>query len=277
MLQIISFQKPRLRVASHLSVIGRFVNRLSEVSVSFDGFASVFDKLKAALAREDADYKKATGSDITQTIQDADIRRDRAYGVISTIARSMAQGYGSEAQTKAATALARILNTYKVETTAQYDQESGMLEQLMQEIDKANIDLACIGLDKVYAELKAAQTEIDKLLDDRDKERAGQTTGDLKADRVATDAAYDEVVLYLNALLVLHPTEAVKTFVSEWNATVNRVRQQILKTSAADGGSEVDVDADTDADTDLGDNDEQQTPTPIQPAQGGGSDDVYDA
>lgn len=271
MLQIISFQKPRLKVASHLKVIGRFVNRLNEVAVSFDGFASVFGKLKAALDREDADYKKATGSDLTQTIQDADIRRDRAYGVISTIARSMAQGYGTEAQTKAATALVRILTTYKVDAAAQYDQESGMLEQLMQEIDKAHIDLTCLGLDKVYAELKAAQVEVDKLLDDRDKERAGQTTGDLKTDRVATDAAYDEVVMVINALLVIHPTDALKTFAAEWNATVNRVRQQILKTSAADGGADVDIiDMPADGDQTQG----GQTPTP--PAQGGGDND-FDA
>lgn len=247
MLTINIFKTYRLRAAAHLKTMQRFYDRVKTVAFAHSAFAGYLKAFEDALAKEDADFKKQQGSDITAQIQEADQRRDRAYGTLITIIRSMAQGLGTDEQTEAATKLLRIFNTYKVDVSAQMDQQSGLTEQLCQDIDKSGIDMAVLSLTKVYEELKAANALVDQLLDARDDERTSQEVGALKADRVAVDEAYANLTMFVNAMVVLHPTDEIVTFVKQWNTVVNRVRQQILKTSAANGG-DVDVDIDTPAD-----------------------------
>ena len=88
--------------------------------------------------------------------------------------------------------------------------------------------MASLGLATAYGELKNANALVDELLDLRDNERAGYQIGQMKAARAATDAAYDAIIDYINALLLLQPTDALTNFAEEWNSVLNRVRVQIL-------------------------------------------------
>ena len=108
------------------------------------------------------------------------------------------------------------------------DQESGVLDNVIHDIDLASLDMASLGLHTAYGELKNANALVDELLDLRDNERAGYQVGQMKAARAATDAAYDATIDYINALLLLQPTDALTNFAEEWNSVLNRVRVQIL-------------------------------------------------
>lgn len=259
MSKVFNFSKTQLDNPTHVKTMQRFADRLS--AVTHPKLADAKSAFLTALAKEDSDFKKQTGSDITQLIADADLRRDRAYGSLSQVARAFAQGFGTKEQTDCAERLLRIVTTYKVDVNAQYDRESGVLDNFIKDVEAATLPLDTIGLANVFAELKTANTECDRLLDERDNERASQTVGVLKADRQQTDRTYDTLVDGINAVLWLDPTEALQQFAEQWNATLNRLRQQVLH-STTQTGDQVDYNPSEDNGT--------GTQQPVTPPSGGG-------
>lgn len=258
MVKISTITKSRLKLATYLKVMERFGTRLSKLTIAHADHTKYREAFTVALAKMQGDWKKQTASELTAKIAEADARRDRAYQTIKTVAGALANGAGSEAQTETAAAIVQVLNLYKLNTGAQLDQESGVMDNIIVDIEKSGIlaKLPSLGLDKAFAEMKAATQLVDQLLDERDDERAPIQTGVMKADRAQTDAAYDAMVEYLNALLLLQPTAALEAFAAAWNAVLNRIRVQVLSQSPTTDGT-VDIDIDEEENTDP-----SPTPTP---------------
>lgn len=226
-MKILTINKTRLRHASHIKIMERFLTRLAKLTIEHEAHTEYRKAFTDAFDKESGLYRQQTSSEYTAKIQDADVRRDRAWINIVRVAQSMAV-VGNEDQRKTAQRLIDINTLYKVNTAAQMDQESGVLDNVIHDIDLASLDMASLGLATAYGELKNANALVDELLDLRDNERAGYQVGQMKAARAATDAAYDATIDYINALLLLQPTEALTNFAEEWNSVLNRVRVQIL-------------------------------------------------
>lgn len=249
-MKILNFSKTQLRVATHLTVMGYFADRIKQLSVSHAKWTALRDAFLTALAKEDGDYKQQTGSDLTARITEADNKRDRAWGSIATVAAMFGRGVGSEAQTAMAEKLQRVVSTYNINVAAQLDQETGMLNQAISDLEKKQIDFALFGIQTVFDELKAANAEVARLLNERDEERSNNVAGLVKADRLVTDAAYDAVIAHLNAHLELNPTSELETLARVWNSTLNRIRVQILGTASQSSDGTVDIDVEEPSDTD---------------------------
>lgn len=243
-MKIINFSKTKLRVPAHIKVMERFNTRLKDVRFDHGMAATLLAQFDAALLKETDDYKRQQGSDLTKQITEADNKRDRAWGTICTVSRTFGS-VGTLNQQIAAASLMRIINTYKIDVNTQMDVESGLLDQAISDIEKSQIDLDALSLSAVFADLKESTRDLDALLDKRDNERADNVTGVMKADRLVTDAAYDALVDFINAMSLLFPTEALQTFVSQWNSVVNRVRQNILHDAPLSTDGKVDVDFDS--------------------------------
>lgn len=266
-MKIRNFSKTQLKNAAHIAVMKNFVERFSTLTV--EDFAveptltlEKYDSIKEAVKKEESDYKQQQGSDLTALVEEADRRSDRAYNAIATVARQFAQeDIGSTEQTLAARLILKVIDNYKLNTAEQLDTESAMLDSILSRLMECVPALGQLGLTSIYVELRAQNAACKQYMAERDNERAGLTSGLMRADRAATDKAYDEVIEWVNALLLIAPTRKLEQMADQWNAVVSRVREKILHDAplAADGGVEID---DNDIET------PSDTPTP-PPANGG--------
>lgn len=251
-MKISSIQKSRLKTASHIKTMQRMVQRASELTPAdmsnHAGAQEALALLKTAVEKEERDYKKEQGSELSAQIAEADAQRDRAYMTIKQVAELFAKGCGSAEQIEGAKKLMSIISKYKLEVKTQMDEESGIIDQIVADV-RALADstalLNSLGLGTAFLQLTSSNEYVDELLDQRDDERAPQEKGLTKADRQQTDAAYDLWVDYVNALLLLHPNQTLIDFAQAWNAVLNRIRTQVLKQSVSSSDSTVDVDLDS--------------------------------
>lgn len=234
MIQIQNFAKTALPSATHLEVMQQFVERVAKLDIAHKSWNAVREQYVKAVQREDADFRQQLGSDLTADIRRADEARDAAWAKVERVINAF-RGEGSDAQTVAANQLYRIAQTYRVDTRAQYDKETTLLRQAIQDIEAQHIDLAALSLTATFAQLRTANDDVRRLLGERDDERASNLVAVLKADRAQTDAAYEQVILFINATLVLSATDAVGDFAVKWNSVLNRIRVQVLGTSVQQG------------------------------------------
>ena len=146
---------------------------------------------------------------------------------------------GIEPQATSARAVMHEVRIYKVDTRAQFDQETGLMMNFMQPFESAAMQehLATLGLTAAFTQMKFANDEVRRLLALRGDERAANAAYDLKAARQATDAAYDALVERIEALNVIDDQHRFDTFIAQWSAEVARIRQQILSQSSGNSGS----------------------------------------
>ena len=170
-MKILTINKTRLRHASHIKIMERFLTRLAKLTIEHEAHTEYRKAFTDAFDKESGLYRQQTSSEYTAKIQDADVRRDRAWINIVRVAQSMAV-VGNEDQRKTAQRLIDINALYKVNTAAQMDQESGVLDNVIHDIDLASLDMASLGLHTAYGELKNANALVDELLDLREIGRA---------------------------------------------------------------------------------------------------------
>lgn len=284
MVQIQNFAKTALPSATHLEVMQQFVDRVEKLDIAHKSWNTVRDQYVKAVQKEDADFRQQQGSDLTADIRRADEARDAAWAKVERVINAF-RGEGSDAQTVAANQLYRIAQTYRIDTRAQYDKETTLLRQAIQDIEAQHIDLAALSLTATFAQLRTANDDVRRLLGERDDERASNLVAVLKADRAQTDAAYEQVILFINASLVLSATDTVADFAVKWNSVLNRIRVQVLGSSVQQGetvptdGTPTDAPSTDTPSTDTPSN-PGSTPGTQQPSGSGsneGGGDEYDA
>lgn len=241
---IIAFNKGRLRTATHITVMRNTLQYAEALAdVNDQKLKALTTALRTAIDREDDDYQVSQGSKYTKQIEEADIKRDRAWGIIGNVTRAFAEGYGDEQHTAAALTILEVINKHKVNVNDQFVQQTGMVREFTQRADALAEEFAVLNLTKVYDALKDGNEEVNHYLMMRQNERADLAVGALKEDRNATDAAYANFVAYVDALSLVNPTAGVKKFIKEWNSYVNYVRVQIIK-SGSSSAEDIDINPD---------------------------------
>ena len=83
--------------------------------------------------------------------------------------------------------------------------ESGLIENMLQDLLRHREELTALGLLDVADQLKNKNAEVRQLIATRNEERMEQVAGELKAARQASDEAYAVVVFYTNAYYAMNP------------------------------------------------------------------------
>ena len=206
-----------------------FGEKLAPLAESESMLTAAYNAFQAALSNEDAAIKIARVSEYTNQIEKEDTRRDRLYNNGKATSQ-MWKDLGIEPMATAAIAVLREYNNYNVDTTAQYDQESGLMLNFLQpfETNDMKAHLQTLGLTAVFEQMKIANEAVRSLLSQRGDERAANAAYDIKAARQATDAAYEKLADRINALQILDETGKYDAFIAWWTQEVNRIKQQIL-------------------------------------------------
>lgn len=225
MTKLINFSKSYLKNYTYLELMQTITERLSGALavITYPVVKDAVTAFSAAVSAMDADYKRATGSVLTSDLADADHARDLAYGSISAVVTAM-QTAGVKSLEDAAKELKTVLRTFKVNTSAQINEESGAILQLCQELDKHTAALATLSLSEVYAEMKRQNELVRTTLKQRNEEQAFDELAVMKKHRAIVDAKYDTLMDALNAALFLGNAQLEQT-VTIINADINYVKR----------------------------------------------------
>ena len=261
MAKIPNFSKTQLRYGAHFSIMTSFDERVAPLAESESMLTKAYGEFKTALGYEDSAIKIARASEYSNQILTEDNKRDRLYNNGKATAE-MWRDTGIEPYAAAAAAVLREYDTYKVDTKAQYDQQTGLMLNFLQSFESGAMKekLQTLGLTAVFEQMKIANEAVRSLLSQRGDERAANAAYDIKKARTATDAAYDKLVDRINALQTLDETGKYDAFVAWWSQEIARIKQQILNQK---GGT-------TDSDPENPGTGGGTTP---DPSQGGGSTD----
>lgn len=237
--KIPNFQKTKLRYGAHFAVMSAFDERVAPLCEQEPLLSTWYAAFKSALTHLDTAVKIARSSDYSKQIMMEDTKRDRLYSNGKMTAEMWSE-LGIEPQATAARAVLHEINIYKIDTKAQYDQQTGLMINFLQPFESAAMQthLATLGLTAVFTQMKAANEEVRRLLTLRGNERAENAAYDLKSARQATDEAYENLVERINAIALINPSESWNTFIAQWSAEIARIKQQILSQTTPTGDDE---------------------------------------
>lgn len=237
--KIPNFQKTKLRYGAHFAVMSAFDERVASLCEQEQLLSTWYAAFKSALTHLDTAVKIARSSDYSKLIMKEDTKRDRLYSN-GKMSAEMWSELGIEPQATAARAVLHEINIYKIDTKAQYDQQTGLMINFLQPFESAAMQthLATLGLTAVFTQMKAANEEVRRLLALRGNERAENAAYDLKSARQATDEAYENLVERINAIALINPSESWNTFIAQWSAEIARIKQQILSQTTPTGEDE---------------------------------------
>ncbi len=183
---------------------------------------------KDCLAKFDGALKQTGKSDSTAKITHLDEQRDAAYlGLVRQVRNTLHHFNARRAE--AAQKVQNILEKYSDPRSLPYIQESGILENLLQDLSTADAkaNVALVGANEWKDELQRTNNEFVALFANRNEEQATIVTGLSKEARTETDNAYRNCVRRLNALIELDGDAEYAAIVSNLNKLIDYQKQVV--------------------------------------------------
>jgi len=232
--------KKQLRSGAHFTEMEAFNTRLQAAAFTPAKLTQLTKQFAEALAEEDKYLKQTIASAYSRQLADTDAERDRVYMLLKQTVNLWAASSFDEQATAAGT-LKRIVDIYKVDIHDQYDQETGLLTNLITDLElPANAaHVQTLGLSAALTKLKEYNEQMKTLMASRADERSTKITGALKAARTAVNALYDQLTRLIESYSeTADDAMPYETFITEWNTEIDRIRQQCAsRKSAAKAGT----------------------------------------
>jgi hypothetical protein len=100
--------------------------------------------------------------------------------------------------------------------------ETSAINSLLQSLEPFRSEIELIGAANKLEALAAANRAFERLQIERNIEKAGKRSGNVKEARVATDAAYNAIVERINALALLQGSETFESFIRKQNTVIDK-------------------------------------------------------
>ena len=212
--QIVNFQLKVLRMAGFVEYVQQVAKLFKDFRDSGEEGVSqlpnkvepVYTSYKDSVTAVDDAYKLSRASDYTQKIADEDDRRDNLYRQLVNLLKMYRRfGYDTEKK-EAADYLWNIVKKYGVDPCENYSEESGKLQQMLQELTtdaEAELRTAKLGIENLITQLNTANEQVRTLMSSRNDERMQIGKAALATAREEADQAYCDLILALNASAVM--------------------------------------------------------------------------
>ena len=212
--QIVNFQLKVLRMAGFVEYVQQVAKLFKDFRDSGEEGVSqlpvkvepVYTSYKDSVTAVDDAYKLSRASDYTQKIADEDDRRDNLYRQLVNLLKMYRRfGYDTEKK-EAADYLWNIVKKYGVDPCENYSEESGKLQQMLQELTtdaQAELRTAKLGIENLITQLNTANEQVRTLMSYRNDERMQIEKAALATAREHADQAYRDLILALNASAVM--------------------------------------------------------------------------
>ena len=218
----------------HIGFTGDIAKRLQKVRWADEAhtlkvFPEAVDALMGAFVvaqgKEDQAYVIVQGSDLTRQRLEKDRQRDVLYKEIKKTVDTFATLTIFPDRQEAALRMQPVMQRYKIDPDGGIEAQTVATEQWLEE-QLANYNLQqaaqALGIHESINQLKTLNDEIQQLTADRNDERSQKTTAELKTARAATDQAYREMVLMVNA-------QAITTSVDPASAAMSHTYEVLIK------------------------------------------------
>lgn len=223
-----ALKRTNLTNGQHIAFMTDFVTCLAKISDPPAKMRAAIAALERATEEEGRHVKAEWDKILTERICEADSDRDNSYRKLRSLVKTW-QGSGIEPQSAAAEALQRLLDAYNINPTAQMDQETGLMDSLLEDLDtpQARQHLADIDAQPLADSMRQSNALFAALLSERDRHDSTVTSGAMRKSRLAADKAYAAVVEAVEAYDYVLGGYA--DFITEWNATVTRYREILTR------------------------------------------------
>ncbi|MBO7044757.1 MAG: hypothetical protein J6W38_00140, partial [Prevotella sp.] len=161
-----------------------------------------------------------------------DDRRDNLYRQLVNLLK-MYSRFGSDTEKKeAADYLWNIVKKYNVDPAENYSEESGKLQQMLQELTtdaQAELRTAKLGIENLITQLNTANEQVRTLMSYRNDERMQIEKAALATAREHADQAYRDLILALNASAVMDDdAHRFDELISQVNELIKYYRMYVL-------------------------------------------------
>lgn len=203
---------------------------LPETSVTY--LTTGVNTHKTAVEGLDSALKVSATVPSAKWVTEADATRDFAWTGLYYYVKAMTAHPDASVAAAAERALA-ILEKYGNPTAKPQLEESGILHNLLQELNAAKEagDFTGLDIDPWMTRLETAESSFLTATDSKVEEEGARQVGISKQNRLVADDAYRDLVNIVNMLASMHGDEKFATFISNVNALVEQQRVK-LKTRA---------------------------------------------
>lgn len=231
-MDIRQIKKHALQNMEHFQFASHVLSMCTEADI--EKLNSVLPPLTAAIAAEDKALNQPRQEEGTKELEQLDRIRDTAYRSLQLLV-DLHLHSDDTAVRASAERVAEVMARYPKAAQANYDKESGMLKNLVADLNDGPLaaHVGQLAAAAYISRLEAANTAFDLRYRSRLKSAVPSGTFDVKALRAATDAALNAVVRRMDSLDDLEPaTPGLAALITQYNALVEKRRATIAHRAA---------------------------------------------
>ena len=201
----------------------------TETALSTNASAKkAMEALAAALKEEDRCLVISRRNLITDDIRAADKTRDDIFRSLRKAINGFTEAPVPDVA-KAGKVLKQCVADYAINPAMQLDRETGLLHNFIADLEtKHAAEVAKLGLTLYVAPLKEANAKVEQFIVDRTTAQSAVAAGELRAARLATDAAYRHLVKFVNALAMVSGTTDYDALAKFLNEHIDRFKHEVL-------------------------------------------------
>ena len=201
----------------------------AETTLSTNASAKkAMEALAAALKEEDRCLVISRRNLITDDIRAADKTRDDIFRSLRKAINGFTDAPVPDVA-KAGKVLKQCVADYAINPAMQLDRETGLLHNFIADLEtKHAAEVAKLGLTLYVTPLKEANAKVEQFIVDRTTAQSVIAAGELRAARLATDAAYRHLVKFVNALAMVSGTPDYDALAKFLNEHIDRFKHEVL-------------------------------------------------
>ena len=230
--------------AFHFETVLKTLERVgaSNVPQHNAGVRPLFEDLAAKFQREDTAYKQTLKNFKTDQIRTLDEERDKYADCLRRVAEEWGKLPVAE-HAAAGKLVTQVFKDYQFRSEEARIAETAKLLNMFQVFDDETHAeaLELMGVQTLVEQLRTLNAQVRELMADRSTEQAEYLVGELRAARLEVDEAYAKLIAYLNALLLISPTEELTQLEKVLNADIKLLEAQLAagkkKGSSSGSGS----------------------------------------
>jgi len=232
--------------AFHFETVMKTLERVGATTVPQQnaGVRPLFEDLMTKFQREDTAYKQSQKNFKSDQIKKLDDDRDKYADCIRRVAEEWAK-LPDERWSEPAKLVVQVFKDYQFRSTEARIAETAKLLNMFQIFDDETHTraLETLGLQPLMGALRSLNNDLRNLMSDRSTEQAEYLVGELRAARLEVDEAYAKLIAYLNALLLISPTEELTQLEKVLNADIKLLEAQLAAgkrhgaSSSSEGGT----------------------------------------
>ena len=216
--------------AFHFETVLKTLERVgaSNVPQHNAGVRPLFEDLAAKFQREDTAYKQTLKNFKTDQIRTLDEERDKYADCLRRVAEEWGKLPVAE-HAAAGKLVTQVFKDYQFRSEEARIAETAKLLNMFQVFDdEAHAEaLELMGVQTLVEQLRTLNAQVRELMADRSTEQAEYLVGELRAARLEVDEAYAKLIAYLNALLLISPTEELTQLEKVLNADIKLLEAQL--------------------------------------------------